>query len=168
MGGAAKSGAMQSNDFIWKLVKLCLELKLYPQVNMEIRFIPVDSVAKYIADIRNIKDKSSIYHVCNKDSLTNKQMFNLLRDMGFEIVLTSLENWLDAVKEKAKESIINGEYMVVYDLLKNTKNLEEIPREYDATNFERTLEELGMKCPSMDSNLMKKYIRWQREDMNEG
>ncbi|RKJ47848.1 amino acid adenylation domain-containing protein [bacterium 1XD42-8] len=168
VGGAAKSGAMQSNDFIWKLVKLCLELKLYPQVNMEIRFIPVDSVAKYIADIRNIKDKSSIYHVCNKDSLTNKQMFNLLRDMGFEIVLTSLENWLDAVKEKAKESIINGEYMVVYDLLKNTKNLEEIPREYDATNFERTLEELGMKCPSMDSNLMKKYIRWQREDMNEG
>lgn len=161
VGGASDTGALQSADFIMILLKLCMKLGAYPDIEMEINYVPVDYVAKFIAAIGDSDNSQNVFHVFNRKSYTSLEVFALLEKMGISLQKISIENWLSLLHEKTSQSDTNSEYMVVYDLIKDAGS-EEQKRVYDSSNFEDGQKLIGIHCPEMNDELLQKYINWNK------
>ena len=164
VGGAEDTGVMQENDLIMLLLGLCIKLKSFPDVKMDISFIPVDFVAKFITNEVHdpLPSESKIYHIYNHNSLTSEEVFDILKCTGIQCMKTSLDTWLMKFKEFVNDES-QAKYSMIYELIKKSQD-EEISRNYNSDNFESDRKAFGLEYHSMDADLLKKYLKYNMEN----
>lgn len=165
VGGASDTGAMQTSDFVMLLLKICMQMGKYPDVSMEINYIPVDYVAEFIVDIANVTCDEKIYHIFDERSYTSNEVFELLSNMGIAIEKVSMDEWLKELQTLSNASPIESESMVIYELLKNVGK-EEIQRTYAREHFLEGQQLVGKYVVPLTKENLQKYIEWElKEDM---
>jgi L-aminoadipate-semialdehyde dehydrogenase len=73
--GDSRTGVTNTDDFIWRLVKGCLQLGKVPSISNIINMCSVDYVAKCIAEVATLKKsiELKVFHTWN-----NLQYFSLM------------------------------------------------------------------------------------------
>jgi L-2-aminoadipate reductase len=152
-----------TDDFIWRLVKGCVQLGLVPDINNTINMVPVDHVARCAAfatvhppQLRTV----SVLQVASRPPVTYNDLLGPLSWYGYGVEQCEYVVWRQKLEQHVLHSQDNALFPLLHfvldDLPTSTKSAE-----LDDTNTKLLLSnEEGSPTAAVSSELMGRYLAW--------
>lgn len=166
--GDAQNGYVNVDDFLCRFLKGCMQMRAFPDINIEIDMSPVNYVSQAIVYLsqQNSNRQHSHYHLINSQPTTLKCWMSWLKNNGFQFDIIPFDNWLQRVKSDLAEN--NDLYPIlpfVVDSVPNTSlTLLEIFKDnilgLDTFNSQKDLANSGIVCPTIDNSLFSCYVNY--------
>ncbi|KAF8925423.1 L-aminoadipate-semialdehyde dehydrogenase [Dissophora ornata] len=130
--GHTRTGVTNTDDFIWRLIKGCIELGLVPNMNNAVNLCPVDYVAQCVTAVATTpgSEQPMVYHVTHPIAppFRFNDFFQLLAKFGYEVQTTEYIAWRTSLMEYTLKSQDSALYpllhLVMDDLPTATKSPE--------------------------------------------
>ncbi|TKA28352.1 hypothetical protein B0A50_03819 [Salinomyces thailandicus] len=128
--GDPKTGISNTDDFLVRMLKGCVQVGSRPDVENTINMVPVNHVARLIMAVAFHADKGTVSHVEAHPRLTMNEFLSALEDFGYAVPQASYQDWKQKVvqyvegtgKSDNEELALLGLYhMVTGDLPEATK-----------------------------------------------
>lgn len=126
--GDPTTGVSNTDDFLVRMLKGCVQLGSRPDVENTINMVPVTHVARLLIAVALHGDKGTVSHVEAHPRLTYNEFLSALEQYGYTAPLESYEDWRHKVvmyvegRETDEELALLGLYhMVTGDLPEATK-----------------------------------------------
>jgi len=153
-----------TDDFIWRLVKGCIQLGLVPNINNTVNLCPVDHVALLAAlSVTSPIDPSASFkvaHVTGHPALRYNGLLGALSTYGYKVSQIEYIHWRTRLEQHVLETQDNALFPLLHfvldDLPTSTKSAE-----LDDTNAQALAGAAG--CPKtggVDEDLIGLYISW--------
>ncbi|KAJ3145502.1 large subunit of alpha-aminoadipate reductase [Geranomyces michiganensis] len=103
--GDAKAGICNTDDFLWRMLKGCVQLGKVPRIANIVNMCPVDYVAAVTVavatsdDVARIASGRGVFHCYNPDAVKFDDMFGQLVAAGYAVVPTDYIHWRTALME---------------------------------------------------------------------
>lgn len=160
--GDSRSGVTNTDDFIWRLLKGCVELGYLPAMSNDVNCCSVDYVASVVASAA-YHDQSStqlgVLQVTHPAGFTYNDMFGSLLTYGYKIQQTEYIDWRNKLMEytlKSQDhSLFPLLHFVLDDLPTSTKSAQ-----LDDAHTQAVLALDGVKQPLMGDDLLGLYIAY--------
>ncbi|KAJ1674619.1 large subunit of alpha-aminoadipate reductase, partial [Spiromyces aspiralis] len=158
--GDSKTGVTNTDDFIWRLVKGCIQLGQTPIMNNVVNMCPVDYVARVVVEVITQPRALDglVYHVVNSEGFRFQTMFDLLREYGYPVPDTEYIKWRDSLMDFTLSHTDSALYPLLHfvldDLPTSTKSAD-----LDDSNTRSVLDAVGVRCPSI-KDLMGIYLAY--------
>lgn len=96
ISGHSKTGACQQNDFLWSLVKGCIEIGCYPNQELSFEFTPVDYLTDAVAKIMESGELNENYHLFNYQKTS---LENIVQAMSktYDLKIVHKEQWTKSI-----------------------------------------------------------------------
>ncbi len=159
MLGATDSGIYQKNNHLMSLIQSCVQLGVAPCWDCDLRFLPVDFVAKAIVEITSYGGASNIHNLTNINSVKWIDLITWFNDRGCDIKLITLKQWLENYLMKLPKDNALMPFVSLY--LDETSNRFQHPDMTDnvvQNNTISILHELGIIYPKIDGDLLQSYF----------
>jgi L-aminoadipate-semialdehyde dehydrogenase len=160
--GDSQSAVTNTDDFVWRLVKGCIQLGLIPDIYNTINLSPVDHVARIasLSLLRPAEDSLKVFQVTQRPNVRFNDFLASLPKYGYKVSRaeyliwrTKLEQHVMAVGDNALFPLL---HYVLDDLPTSTKSPE-----LDDSNTEALLKAAGAASNMpVDEALMGKYLSW--------
>lgn len=153
-----------TDDFIWRLVKGCIQLGLVPDINNTINMVPVDQVARCtaLASLRLLSRSVNVLHITSRPPTTYNELLEPLEKYGYPIEKCDYVTWRQKLEQHVLESQDNALFPLLHfvldDLPTSTKSAE-----LDDSNTTAILNLAGSeeKLPlTVDDQLLGRYLSW--------
>jgi L-aminoadipate-semialdehyde dehydrogenase len=132
--GSSFSGVTQSDDFLWRLMKGCIELKLAPQMLNRVNCCSVDYVSSLIVTLLSSPEPlGKVYHTYNPAMFRFDDFFATAILYGWEMEQVDYLQWRDSLKEKTLDSNDSALYPLLHFVLDDLPTRSLAPR-LDNTN----------------------------------
>ncbi|TFK71908.1 alpha-aminoadipate reductase Lys1p [Pluteus cervinus] len=161
--GDSKSAVTNTDDFIWRLVKGCVQLGLVPDINNTINMVPVDSVARCtaLAAVAPLPDAHlSVLHITAQPLPTFNGMLESLALYGYATKKCEYLLWRRKLEQHVMEVQDNALFPLLHFVLDDLPTSTKAP-ELDNTNtralLDRNSQHLEM---TVSEDLMGLYIAW--------
>ncbi|MEK7433765.1 MAG: thioester reductase domain-containing protein [Cyanobacteriota bacterium] len=165
--GDSHTGYTNIDDFYCRLIKGCIELEAFPDINFDLDMTPVNYVSNVITLALTKKEAiNKIFHLANPEPIKFSNFSNWIIENGYKAKIVSYENWL----EKLISSSTNN---ALYPLLpfvseKHTPNkitfleMFNSPKspKFDTTNVSNLLKESKIRCHSANDSLLNCYFKF--------
>lgn len=152
-----------TDDFIWRLVKGCVQLGLVPDMNNTINMVPVDHVAlcTSLAAVSPLPDAAlSVLHVTASPLPTFNGMLSSLAPYGFPTKACEYVVWRRKLEQHVMESQDNALFPLLHFVLDDLPTSTKAP-ELDETNTLALLKQhAGELTTTVDDSLMGLYLAW--------
>lgn len=102
ISGHSKTGACQQKDFIWSIVKGCIEMGVYPDQNLEFELTPVDYLTDAVIKIMKSNELNTNYHIFNRKKTSLQSIVNSMSE-NYDIKKVDRERWIKDISS-AKSS----------------------------------------------------------------
>ncbi|KAG0224444.1 hypothetical protein B0O80DRAFT_495528 [Mortierella sp. GBAus27b] len=130
--GHTRTGVTNTDDFIWRLIKGCIELGSVPNINNAVNLCPVDYVAQCVSGVARTpgSEGSMVYHVTHPIAppFRFNDFFELLIKYGYDVQTTEYIAWRTTLMEYTLKSQDSALYpllhLVMDDLPTSTKSPE--------------------------------------------
>lgn len=151
-----------TDDFLWRLVKGCIQLGLIPTIHNIINMCPVDYVSNCIASVSLSPSTSTskfIFHITHPSnpSFRFENLFNALPLYGYKVKKIEYIIWRDRLMEFTLKAQDNALYPLLHfvldDLPASTKSAE-----LDDSNTQEIIAGKGEKFQYIDEKLMGIYL----------
>ncbi|MQS14934.1 amino acid adenylation domain-containing protein [Streptomyces kaniharaensis] len=157
ISGHSGSGACQADDFLWRVVKGCVEAGAVPRdVDVPMNLVPVDYVSATIVEVsRRPEALGGAYHEVNPADVSLGEIFGHLRDFGYRLELLDTDAWLARIRATPENS--------AFPLLSVFESGSEGGFGYVAFGSDRTRELLdgsGVTCHAPDAELFRTYLSY--------
>ncbi|KAJ2504075.1 large subunit of alpha-aminoadipate reductase, partial [Coemansia sp. RSA 2049] len=159
--GHSRSGVTNTDDFIWRLAKGCVELRQSPVMNNSVNLCAVDYVAHVVVEAITQPRALAhlVYHVFNAERFRFQDLFDALRAHGYAVADVEYMAWrsrlMDYTLAGAKDSALFPLlHYVLDDLPTSTKSPD-----LDDAHTRALLDGTGIACPSM-RDLMGRYLAY--------
>ena len=152
-----------TDDFIWRLVKGCIQLGFIPDITNTINMVPVDHVARCtaLATIHPLKQKVvSVLQVAARPPVNYNDLLEPLLWYGYPVEKCEYIVW----RQKLEQHVLHVQDNALFPLLHFV--LDDLPTstksaELDDTNTKLLLSSEPDHLPStVNSELMGKYLAW--------
>ncbi|KAI8370997.1 L-aminoadipate-semialdehyde dehydrogenase [Blakeslea trispora] len=160
--GDSRSGVTNTDDFIWRLMKGCVELGFLPAMSNDINCCSVDYVASVVASAAFHDQESTklgVLQVTHPAGFTYNSMFGSLLTYGYQSKQTEYIDWRNKLMEytlKSQDhSLFPLLHFVLDDLPTSTKSAQ-----LDDTNTQSVLALDGVKQPLMGDELLGLYLAY--------
>ncbi|KAH7329806.1 alpha-aminoadipate reductase Lys1p [Rhizoctonia solani] len=170
--GDSKSAVTNTDDFIWRLVKGCIQLGLVPDMNNTVNMVPVDHVAACAtlsaltppsasADAPSLGPVSApVLHITSRPTVRYNTLFSTLSTYGYTVGQVDYPVWRTRLEQHVIETQDNALYPLLHfvldDLPTSTKSAE-----LDDSNTTSILREAGAgENMTVDEKLMGMYLSW--------
>ena len=166
IGGDSCSGIANTDDFLGRMIKGCIDLGIYPDdlAPHGMGLAPVDYVAAAII-ILSLQPATAgnIFHLTNPTPQNNSLVFQYATEYGFKLQAMPFTAWVRHLKSK----VIAQPQHAFYPLLPFFEEAETpsdvvpfrlMEQAVDATNTLHYLAEQNISCPTMDSDLIATYF----------
>lgn len=150
--GDSQSGVTNTDDFIWRLVKGCIELSSVPIMNNMINMCPVDYVARVIAQMALSASENHVYHITNPHPFRFDDLFHSLLRYGYELDSVAYMSWRDHLMNYTLNSNDSALYPLLHFVLDDLPTSTKAPRLADF-NTQALLDGTSIRCPSIDEKL---------------
>ncbi|KAG7086589.1 putative NRPS-like protein biosynthetic cluster [Marasmius oreades] len=166
--GDTQTAVTNTDDFIWRLVKGCVQLGLVPNINNTINMVPVDHVAltTSLAAVSPLPDKhdfSSALHIAARPLPTFNSMLSTLSKYGFATTQTEYLTWRGKLEEHVMKVQDNALYPLLHFVLDDLPTSTKAP-DLDDRNTRELLEKSGVDKEQLngtvDDALMGRYLSW--------
>ncbi len=169
ISGDSKTGICNTHDFINLMIKGCLQMGSFPDVDYMLDMSPVDYVSKSVVYLsRQEKSVSKAFHLQHPQPASLKSLVDWVRSFGFSIKMIPYEEWQGELINNVT-SPDNPLYTLRPFLLERWSDEQiTIPDLYLQTrrpiiSCESTLEALkgsSIVCPKIDSQLLLTYTSY--------
>ncbi|KAI9503177.1 L-aminoadipate-semialdehyde dehydrogenase [Coemansia spiralis] len=158
--GHSATGVTNTDDFIWRLAKGCIELGESPVMNNTVNLCPVDYVARVIVEAISQPRALDhlVYHIFNHEHFRFQSLFDALRRFGYTVRDTEYMQWRSRLMEYTLSNNDSALYPLLHyvldDLPTSTKSAE-----LDDAHTRALLEGTGVACAPMQ-DLMGLYLAY--------
>jgi amino acid adenylation domain-containing protein/thioester reductase-like protein len=113
ISGHSKTGACQPDDFIWRIIKSCIELGLAPKLNAKLDMMPVDYISQSI--VRLSQDEATLgqnFHLLNPKPTSFSEFIKAIESLGYPLSRMSIDEWMTAIQQDSTHTFDNGRVAV--------------------------------------------------------
>ncbi|EIJ41824.1 thioester reductase-like protein [Beggiatoa alba B18LD] len=159
--GHSQTGAHGNlNDLFCLVLKACLLLGSYPNVDTYLNLTPIDYVSQGLVQLS--QQNTSIgqtFHILNPNNISWLEMMGLLADLGYCLKPLTYADWLQAVAEEAAQSPKESIFNLLRFLLRNSAFFTDTPL-FNVTQTTAQLAPLGLTCPPINAERMRIYLHY--------
>ncbi|KAF2153299.1 large subunit of alpha-aminoadipate reductase [Myriangium duriaei CBS 260.36] len=126
--GDPKTGTTNTDDFLLRMLKGCIQVSSRPDITNSINMVPVDHVARLVvaAAFYPPEQRPGVVHLTSHPRLTFNDYLSSLQQYGYDVPEVPYKQWRDSVEafvEKGEEehALLGLYHMVTGDLPANTK-----------------------------------------------
>lgn len=95
IGGDSRTGYWNQEDFLCRLIRGSIQLGLYPDIDMEMPFVPVDAAARAIVALsRRPASGQGIFHLLAAEPLSFRRLMAETLAAGYRLAPVPYERWL--------------------------------------------------------------------------
>ncbi|KAI0045302.1 alpha-aminoadipate reductase Lys1p [Auriscalpium vulgare] len=161
--GASETAVTNTDDFIWRLVKGCIQLGLVPDINNTVNMVPVDHVALCVvaATLTPLPNAAmSVLHVQARPPPTYNDILSSLDKYGFATQQCDYLIW----RRKLEQHVIEVQDNALFPLLHFV--LDDLPTSTKSPDLDDTSMRTVLRPHTERSNmtvtdvLMGKYLAW--------
>ncbi|KAJ2496481.1 large subunit of alpha-aminoadipate reductase [Coemansia sp. RSA 1972] len=158
--GNARTGATNTDDFIWRLVKGCVELGQSPVMANPVNLCSVDYVAHVVVEAVSQPRALDhvVYHVFNHEHFRFQEMFDMLRAYGYAVADVEYMQWRSHLMEYTLSNNDSALFPLLHYVLDDLPSSTKSP-DLDDSHTRALLEGTGIECPQMKS-LMGLYLAY--------
>jgi L-2-aminoadipate reductase len=153
-----------TDDFLWRLVKGCIQVGFTPEINNTINMVPVDHVARcVVAGVLHPASSPSIatvMHVTARPAPTYNTLFSSLPSYGYDVVQTSYITWRQKLESHVLESSDNALFPLLHFVLDDLPTSTKSPELSDANMRVALKGEQWSEKETVDEARMGLYIAW--------
>jgi L-aminoadipate-semialdehyde dehydrogenase len=147
-----------TDDFIWRLIKGCIQLGLIPTIHNTVNMCPVDYVAECVVRISLSSTAASkhVFHITHPPdpSFRFNELFNCLYRYGYTVSETEYIVWRDKLTELTLKEEDNALYPLLYFVLDDLPTSTKSP-ELDDSNTQKIV---SIECERMGERLIGIYL----------
>lgn len=165
--GDSSTGICNTNDFIFRMIKGCIQLGIAPDLNLYVNITPVSYVARTIVFLSNKKNiPDGIFHLTNPSYLTWKKVVCWISSYGYSLKLVQANQWTIKLRDVVEESHDNALKPFLFYFSPNTASSRNVEvnkvhgKYYDCRNTLSNLKDTHIACPPINNDLFLKYISY--------
>ncbi|KII91221.1 hypothetical protein PLICRDRAFT_27968 [Plicaturopsis crispa FD-325 SS-3] len=158
--GDSTTAVTNTDDFIWRMVKGCVQLGLVPNINNTVNMVPVDHVAKCtaLAAVAPLHDaRQTVLHVTANPLPTFNAMLSSLAQYGFPTEQCEYLVWRRRLEQHVMEVQDNALFPLLHFVLDDLPTSTKAP-ELDDTNTRSLLQD--DRGATVSDDLMGRYLAW--------
>ncbi|TXT15610.1 hypothetical protein VHUM_00113 [Vanrija humicola] len=160
--GDSKTAVTNTDDFIWRMVKGCLQLGLIPDINNTLNMCPVDHVAMLASlSAQTLTPETfSVLHVTGHPRLRFNDLLGALQTYGYPVSQVEYIQWRHKLEQHVLDTQDNALFPLLHfvldDLPTSTKAVE-----LDDSNSQALASGAGEQPTSgVTEDLVGLYIAW--------
>ncbi|KAI7858805.1 L-aminoadipate-semialdehyde dehydrogenase [Circinella umbellata] len=160
--GDSKTGVTNADDFIWRLIKGCIELGYIPSMSNVVNCCSVDYVAAVVGTAAyhdRVSTPLGVLQVTHPSDFTYNDMFGTLATYGYSCNQTEYIDWRNKLMEftlKSQDhSLFPLLHFVLDDLPTSTKSAQ-----LNDKHTQTVLAQEGISCPRMGDDLLGLYYAY--------
>ncbi|KAG1815255.1 uncharacterized protein BJ212DRAFT_1569055 [Suillus subaureus] len=161
--GDSHTAVTNTDDFIWRMVKGCVQLGLVPDINNTVNMVPVDHVARCtaLAAVEPLPNAAqSVLHITAVPPPTFNNILSSLAEYGFPTQQCEYLIWRRKLEQHVMEAQDNALFPLLHFVLDDLPTSTKAP-ELDATNTMALLHSQGQQCTfTVSDQLMGRYLAW--------
>lgn len=161
--GDSQTGVTNTDDFVWRLVKGCVQLGLVPDMHNTINMVPVDHVAlsTALAAVSSLPDAPlSVLHITARPLPTFNGMLSSLVQYGFPTKPCDYVVWRQKLEQHAMETQDNALFPLLHFVLDDLPTSTKAP-ELDDSNAQALLKQhTGKLVTTVSDELIGLYLSW--------
>ncbi|RDB30310.1 L-2-aminoadipate reductase [Hypsizygus marmoreus] len=161
--GDSRTAVTNTDDFIWRLVKGCVQLGLVPDMNNTINMVPVDHVAlcTSLAAVSPLPDAAmSVLHITAHPIPTFNGLLSSLKLYGFPTEPCEYVLWRRKLEQHVMDVQDNALFPLLHFVLDDLPTSTKAP-ELDDTNTATLLKQhTGELATTVSEPLMGLYLAW--------
>ncbi|KAI8805276.1 hypothetical protein BJ742DRAFT_409393 [Cladochytrium replicatum] len=117
--GHSQTGVGNVDDFLWRLVKGCIQLGKVPQIANIVNAVPVDYVARIVAAVVGQQQAIDlgVFHVWNDQRFRFDDLFAALTEYGYSVSPVEYVQWRSALMELTLSTQDNALYPLLHFVL---------------------------------------------------
>ncbi|KIJ63167.1 putative alpha-aminoadipate reductase [Hydnomerulius pinastri MD-312] len=161
--GDSKTAVTNTDDFVWRMVKGCVQLGLVPDINNTVNMVPVDHVARCttlaaVAPLPNAAQ--SVLHIVANPLPTFNNILSSLAEYGFSTQQCEYLVWRRELEKHVMEVQDNALFPLLHFVLDDLPTSTKAP-DLDDSNTTALLQPHADDCPStVSEELMGLYLAW--------
>ncbi|KAJ3196901.1 large subunit of alpha-aminoadipate reductase [Irineochytrium annulatum] len=151
--GDSTSGVSNTDDFLWRLVKGCIQLGKVPRISNVVNMCPVDYVADSVADIATKETGLShpVYQMWNPHRFRFDDLFDLIAPHGYPVVKTDYIHWRTSLMDLTLSASNPTDAHALYPLLHFV--LDDLPT--------------STRSPELDDSNVRAVVEGRCQDVRE-
>ncbi|KZT70440.1 alpha-aminoadipate reductase Lys1p [Daedalea quercina L-15889] len=163
--GDSESAVTNTDDFIWRMVKGCIQLGLVPDINNTVNMVPVDHVARCttlaaLAPLAAPRDALSVLHVAAYPRPTFNGFLSSLARYGFAMQRCEYLIWRRQLEKHVMEVQDNALFPLLHFVLDDLPTSTKAPELNDANMRALLARHMQETSRTVDDELMGKYLAW--------
>ncbi|GAA6012736.1 hypothetical protein JCM10207_005345 [Rhodosporidiobolus poonsookiae] len=160
--GDSSSAVTNTDDFLWRLVKGCIQLGHIPDIHNTINMVPVDHVARITAcaALQRADEPLKVHHVTARPAPRFNRFLAALKLYGYTVETTEYYPWRTLLEQHVLRVQDNALFPLLHfvldDLPTSTKAAE-----LDDSNTVALLQAAGQPdAVTVDDDQMGRYLAW--------
>ncbi|PFH47393.1 hypothetical protein AMATHDRAFT_67824 [Amanita thiersii Skay4041] len=161
--GDSQTAVTNTDDFIWRMVKGCIQLGLVPDINNGINMVPVDHVAlcTALAAVSPTPEAAmSVLHITAQPLPTFNGMLSALSQYGYPTVQCEYLIWRRRLEQHVMEAQDNALFPLLHFVLDDLPTSTKAPELDDANTRTLLTQHSGTLVQTVDDELMGLYLAW--------
>ncbi len=168
--GHPQTGVTNTDDYISRLIKACIQLGSFPDlVNQKQDLITVDYASKAIVQISRRKESlGKAFHIVPlaSQNIDLTRLFDLISTCGYQLKKVPYEQWTNDLINQGRYSQENPLFPLIPMLTEQVHQgltgwqLYQNTPELDCRNTLEAIADISLSCPSMDTELIGKYLAY--------
>ncbi|KAF8970209.1 alpha-aminoadipate reductase Lys1p [Flammula alnicola] len=161
--GDSHTAVTNTDDFIWRMVKGCVQLGLVPDINNTINMVPVDHVARCtsLAAVSPLPDAAlSVLHITARPLPTFNGMLSTLVQYGFPTEPCEYLVWRRKLEQHVMEVGDNALFPLLHFVLDDLPTSTKSPELDDSNTTALLRRDGGDLTSTVDDSLMGLYLAW--------
>jgi thioester reductase-like protein len=156
--GDSATGIWNTDDFLARMIKGCIQLGSAPDIDARIEMVPVDYVSKAIVHLSRQREiQSNTFHIVGSQYIAVGDLFRIIGAIGYKMNLLPYPDWRKVLFDDARTSSKNALFPLLTGFTTGS------PWEMPVFDCRHTLENLKgtqLMCPDINANLMAAYLSY--------
>jgi thioester reductase-like protein len=168
ISGHSQTGAWYTDDVTCRMIKGCIQMGSFPDLDFRLELAPVDYVSRAIAYISQQNTAlGKTFHLVNPEPASLAQLVTWLQSTGYAVQTLPYPEWQTQLRQQAAAGK-NALHPLLTFFTKQRSTGLTLPQLYQQsykphlscqTTLE-TLRESNIHCPSINQTLLETYIKY--------
>jgi amino acid adenylation domain-containing protein/thioester reductase-like protein len=159
--GHTRTGICKTSDFLWKMMKGCIQAGAAPDLDMPIDMVPVDFVSRAIVHLSLKPDSlGKNFHLVNPRPSGLNRLLDQIRSFGYTVERLDYERWRARLLDEAAREADNEAYTLLPLLHHEVFKGQTLSLRFDCRNTIEGLADSPFVCPQIDGDLLSMYLRY--------
>ena len=163
ISGHSKTGACNSNDHTYRIIKGCIQLGSIPDLDFKWNLSPCDYVSKAIVYLSQKSESlGKAFHLRNPQPFNLKKLAQYLCSLGYPVKLVDYDQWRSQLVHNP-DSSANALYPLISTFTESNQQTSTAVQQYDCHNTITGLSGSAIACPAIDAELFGIYISYLKQ-----